>query len=64
MNFFLRLFTFREEKGGKEVVKHQYERNMDRLPLVHAPSGDQTCNPGMCPDQEWNWQPYALWDDT
>ena len=26
-----------------------WERNIDRLPLVHAPARDQTCNPGMCP---------------
>ena len=39
------------------------ERNIDRLPLVHtppgikpAPTGDWTCNPGLCPDQELNQQ--------
>ena len=23
------------------------------------PTGDLVCNPGMCPDQESNWQPFA-----
>ena len=36
------------------------ERNTDGLPLAHAP----TSNPGVCPDQETDQQPSALWDDT
>ena len=26
--------------------------------------GDRTHNPGMCPDLELNWQPFALQDDA
>ena len=39
------------------------ERISDLLPLAHAPTGT-ACNPGMCPDWELNWRPYALQDDT
>ena len=34
------------------------ERNIDWLPLA------RTCNPGTCPDQESNWQPFVLRDNT
>ena len=43
------------ERRGRRKWKR--ERNINRLP-----DGDQTCNPGKCPDQELNQQPYALWD--
>ena len=36
-----------------------WERNIAR-----AVSKDQTRNPGLCPDQESNQQPFALWDDA
>ena len=42
--------------------KHQ-ERNMDRLPLMWAPTGDWTRNPGMCPDGKLNQWPFALQDN-
>ena len=29
-------------------------RNMDWLSLTHASTGDQICNPGICPDRESN----------
>ena len=35
------------------------ERNIDRLPPIHVPIGDQTWNLGMCPDQELNLQPFG-----
>ena len=56
---FILLFIFRER--GKER-----ERNIDQLPLVGAPTGDHTHNPGIRPDLESNLnQPYiALWDNT
>ena len=28
--------------------------------LSRAPTGDLVCNPGMCPDWEWNQQPFGL----
>ena len=44
------------------------ERNVDarekhQLAASHL-TGDQTHNLGMCPDGEWNWPPFALWEDT
>ena len=44
------LIDFRER--GKEGEGR--ERNTDQLPLECAPTGDQTHNPGICPDQELN----------
>ena len=41
-----------------------WERNTYLLPHVYAPTGDQTHNPGMCPDWELNQQSFALWDNT
>ena len=33
--------------------------------IDHAPNGgDLACNPGMCPEQESNWQPFGLWEDA
>ena len=41
-----------------------WEGNIDRLPFTHTPTGDWTCNPGMCPDGESNLWPFTLQDDT
>ena len=38
--------------------------NIDWLPLAHTLIRDRTHNPGMCPDREWNQQPFALQDDA
>ena len=40
------------------------ERNIHQLPLACALTGDGTHNPGMCPDGEWNWRPFALRDNA
>ena len=40
-----------------------WERNIYWLPLARTPTGDQTCNPGMRPDQEPNGQPFGLQND-
>ena len=45
------LVDFRE--GGKEGERERNPNVREKyclLPLVHTPIGDQTCNPGMCPD--------------
>ena len=47
--------------GGK---KGKRERNIDRLPPVWVPTGDQTCKPGMCPDWELGWQLCGVWDNA
>ena len=39
-------------------------RNINGLPLTHAPTGVLAHNPGMCPDWELNQQPFALGDNT
>ena len=56
----------REGKGwrkrGREIST--WERNIDWLPSIWAPTEDRTCNWGMCPDQELNQQPFNLWNDT
>ena len=41
-----------------------YEINIDWLPLAHPPADDLAHNPGMCPDQESNQQPFGLQDDA
>ena len=44
------------------------ERNIDvrekhRL-VVHALTGDRTCNLGMCPALKSNPQPFGVWDSA
>ena len=55
LKILINLFLEREEGREKER-----ERNTNRLPLAHAPARDQAHNPGMCPDQESNWQHFTL----
>ena len=54
--FFTVLFIFRE-RGGEG------EREGDKRQCVVAshtpPTGDLAHNPGMCPDQKSNWQPFG-----
>ena len=39
-------------------------RNIDQLPPTQAPSGDWTCNLGMCSDRKLNPQPFGVQDGT
>ena len=39
-----------KERGKEEEKEEQDVRNINQLPPVHTPSGDQICNLGMCPD--------------
>ena len=48
-------FRDREEEREKER-----ERNISQLPLLRALTGEQTCNPHMCPDQESKQWPFSL----
>ena len=60
-------FYFWFKREGKEKEREEtsmWERNIDWLPSVHAPSGHQTCNPGMCPDWESNQWPFSLLDEA
>ena len=41
-------------------VGEERERNINVwLSLARAPTGDLTCNAGMCPDQELNQRPFG-----
>ena len=42
----------REEE--RERATSMQEKNINWLTLVLTPTGDQTCNPDMCPDWELN----------
>ena len=41
-----------------------WERNIDWLLSIFAPTRDWTRNWGMCPNQELNWWPFSLWDNS
>ena len=41
-----------------------WERNTDWWPPVCTPTGDGTCNLGMCPDLGRRLQPFDVWDNT
>ena len=62
------LFLGRGEGREEEGEKHRCEREIltSCFPYVPQPppDQDQTCNPGKCPDQELNQQPFALWNDA
>ena len=59
------LFIFRERgREGERERNTDVRENIDQLPLTHALTGDKTCNPGMCPDQELNKRPFVLWDNA
>ena len=46
------------EEAGREGRR---ERDINCLPPVRALTGDQTHNPGMCPDWEFNLCPFSYW---
>ena len=57
------MFTdFRER--GRERETLMWERNISQLPPIHTPTRNGTRNLGMCPDQEWNPQPFGIWDNA
>ena len=37
-----------------------WERNINWLPSLCTPTGDRTCNPGMCPDLNNNWPDFSF----
>ena len=41
-----------------------WQRNIGQLSPICAPSGDWSCHPGTCPDQESNWWPFSALDDA
>ena len=58
--------TFREKRRVKETRTYMsmWERSIDHLPPVCAPTKDQTCNVGMSPNQELNLQPFSAWNNA
>ena len=60
------LIDFREKGRAGEIEgeKHRCQREtlIIRFCLCVGATGDRTCNPGMFPDWELNWQPSGLWD--
>ena len=63
--FYLLIFREGGMEREREGEKHRYTREKQYLVASHMPSmGDLAHNPGMCPDQESNHRPFALWDDV
>ena len=59
------LFIFREK--GREGERERNINVQEELRLVASctpPTGDLARNPGMCPDQKSDQQPFGLWDDA
>ena len=50
-----------EEEEGRERKTLMWEGNIDRLPLALTLARDWTRNLGMCPEQEWNPQPFLVY---
>ena len=61
---YIYLFIFREK--GKEGEKHRYVREaIDQLAASRlCPNLGLGYNPGMCPDWEFNRQPFTLWNNA
>ena len=56
-----------DRREGRETERERtsiWERYITWLPLTHAPTRDQTCNSGTCPDWELNLWPFSLRDDA
>ena len=57
---FIYLFLERGNRREKERERNTDVRNIDRLFFIHAPGGERTRHPGMCPNWGSNQQPFAL----
>ena len=55
---FLRVYLFICRQKGK-VGEREGEKHLCVLVSHAPPTGDLACNPGMCPDWEWNQQPFC-----
>ena len=54
------IYSYLERGKGREGETPMWEKNSDRLPLVHVLIRDQICTLAVCPDRELNQQPLAL----
>ena len=52
------------ERGKGERERYINVRNIDWLPPIHAPTGDQTHNLDMYTDQELNLHTFGIWDNA
>ena len=59
---FFKEVDIRDEGRNRETS--MLERNINQLPPVCAPTGDQPCNVGMFPDPGLNPQPFGTQDDA
>ena len=48
----------------KEKESSMWDRNINQLPPLHAPTGIQTHSLGMCPDRGSNPQPWGAQDNA
>ena len=55
-SLFLKIYLFLERGEGREKER---ERHQCVVASCVPPTRDLACNPGMCPDWELNWQPFA-----
>lgn len=53
---------FYKEGGAERRGEHRWERNINRLPLVHAQTRDGTHSLSRCPDWELNLQAFGVRD--
>ena len=53
-----------KERERKREREREREREIHWLPPIHTLTRDPTCNPGMCPDQNWNPQHFGVRGDT
>ena len=52
-----------ERERQRERCEREHQ-SVVLLPPVSSLTWDQTCNLGMCPDQELNLQPFVVQDDV
>ena len=50
-------------KSGRETSKGE-RTSIDCLSYEPDSDREQVVNPGTCPGQESNWQPFTLWGDA
>ena len=63
-SFFSKFLFIFGERGREGKRKRNIDRNINQLPLICVLTWDQTCNPGKCPDQEWDWWSFIVRHDA
>ena len=62
--FYLCIFLESGKGKEKEGEKHEYVRETSISCPLHGPNQDLAHNPGLCPDQELNWQTFSFGENT